>query len=70
MIDRMHDMESSYAGQAEELKAMAVEYASTAREKIELGTEQLKAYVLREPVKAIGMAVGIGVALGWMIKRR
>ncbi len=70
MIDRIHELESSYAGQAEELKAMALEYASTARVKLSEGSDQLKAYVVREPLKAIGVAVGLGVVLGWMIKRR
>ena len=34
------------------------------------GETLVRDYVVREPVKALGIALGIGVVLGWLIKRR
>jgi ElaB/YqjD/DUF883 family membrane-anchored ribosome-binding protein len=27
-------------------------------------------YIVKEPAKALGLALGVGVLLGWLIKRR
>lgn len=71
MIDRMQGLEAkAYGPQAEELKEKALEYAATARERLAEGSGKLKEYVVREPARALGIALGLGVLLGWMIKRR
>jgi ElaB/YqjD/DUF883 family membrane-anchored ribosome-binding protein len=70
MIDRMHDVESGYGPQVEELKAMALEYAATARERLAERSERIKEYVTNEPLRAVVVALGVGVLLGWLIKRR
>jgi len=68
MIDRMQP--SGYADQAEELKARAAEYAEAARVRLAEGSGFVKDYVNREPARALGIALGLGVVLGWLIKRR
>jgi len=70
MIDRLQPSESGYADQAEELKARALEYAMTAQARFAEGRDLLKTYVNKEPVRALGIALGLGVVVGWLIKRR
>jgi len=70
MIDRMQGLESSYGPQAEELKERALEYAAAARERLAEGSDRLREFVVKEPTRALGIALGVGVFLGWMLKRR
>lgn len=70
MIDRMKDLEASLGPQADEMKERALEYAAVARERLADGSERVKNYVIKEPARALGIALGVGVLLGWMIKRR
>jgi len=70
MIDRIQGLESEFGPQAEQLKEKALEYAATARERMAEGSERIRDYVVKEPVRALGIALGVGVFLGWMIKRR
>lgn len=70
MIDRMQGLESEFGPQAEQLKERALEYAATARERLAEGSESVRQYIAREPARALGIALGVGVLLGWMIKRR
>lgn len=69
MIDRIH-AESGYADQAEELKAQALEYAEVAQARLAEGSEFVKDYITKQPARALAIALGLGVALGWLIKRR
>jgi hypothetical protein len=70
MIDRIQEFEPTYADQAEELKARALEYASIAHEQLARGNDYVKDYITKQPVRALGIALGLGVALGWWLKRR
>ena len=70
MIDRMQTGASGLADQAEELKAQAFEYAESARARLAEGNAFLKDYVTKQPARALGIALGLGVVLGWLIKRR
>ncbi len=70
MIDRIQGLESALGPQADELKEKALEYAATAREKLFEGSDKVKNYVAKEPARALGVALGLGVLLGWLIKRR
>jgi len=70
MIDRIQGLDASFGPQAEELKEKALEYAATARERLAEGSGRLREYVVKEPARALGIALGLGVHLGWMIKRR
>lgn len=60
MIDRMQGLESSLGPQAEELKERALEYAATARERLAEGSGMIKEYVVKEPARALGIALGVG----------
>ena len=60
----------NYADQAEEWKARAFEAAATARERFAGANVFVKDYVTKQPARAIGVALALGVVLGWLIKRR
>jgi len=70
MVDRTQGSDAGFADQAEELKARALEYAGTARESFSKGNELVKEYLTNQPARALGIALGLGVAVGWLIKRR
>jgi hypothetical protein len=70
MIDRMRETETSGFPGAEDWRESALGYAAAVRERLALGGERIKDFVAREPVKALGIALGLGVVVGWMIKRR
>ena len=70
MMDRISSASAGYADQAEELKARALEYAETARNQLSDGSAFIQDYVQKQPARALGIALGLGVVLGWLIKRR
>ncbi|MDR3633500.1 MAG: DUF883 C-terminal domain-containing protein [Isosphaeraceae bacterium] len=70
MIDRAEEATASWNPQADELKEMALQYAAVAQERLAEGSERVKEYVVKQPTRALGIALGLGVLLGWMIKRR
>jgi ElaB/YqjD/DUF883 family membrane-anchored ribosome-binding protein len=70
MIDRVQAMKSEFTPQLEEIKAMALQDVAVARERLAEGRAIVKEYVVREPVKALGIALCVGVILGWLIKPR
>jgi len=70
MIDRIQDLESGYPPQIDALKEQAQLLTATAREQLAEGTERVREYIVNEPARALAIALGLGVFLGWMIKRR
>jgi len=70
MIASQKDLEAMYGPQLEELKERGLEYAAVARERFSEGSDAVKDYVTREPARALAVALGVGVLLGWLIKRR
>jgi len=70
MIDRVLDSPLETAGQSAELRETAQKYGEVARERLGDVSEWVKAYTVRQPARALGIALGLGVCLGWMIKRR
>ena len=70
MIDRIRDLEASLGPQAGQLKERALDLAAVAREQLTEGSRRLKDYVVEQPARALGIALGMGVLLGWLIKRR
>jgi len=70
MIDRIQEYQNTHEEQVEELKALALDYARLARARFAEGSEYVKDYVTKQPAQALGIALGVGVALGWLIKRR
>jgi ElaB/YqjD/DUF883 family membrane-anchored ribosome-binding protein len=69
MIDRIQ-APAGFSDQAEEFKAQALEIVSSARQRLAEGNEFVKDYVNKQPARALGIALGLGVVLGWLIKRR
>ncbi len=48
----------------------ALEASATLKESFLHGTKSIRDYIVREPARALGLALGVGVLLGWLIKRR
>ena len=69
MDDRVQGMKAEFTPQLDEIKAMARQDVAVARERLAEGSAIVRDYVVREPVKALGIALCIGVVLGWLIKR-
>jgi ElaB/YqjD/DUF883 family membrane-anchored ribosome-binding protein len=69
MIDRLRP-EPDLGSQAEQLKEKALELSATAREGLSRGAHAIREFTIGQPAKALGLALGMGVLLGWLIKRR
>ncbi len=48
----------------------ALEVSATLKESFLHGSKSIRDYIVKEPARAIGLALGVGVLLGWLIKRR
>jgi len=70
MVDRTQGLDSGLGAQVDDAKQKALDIAATAREQLSSGTRLLRDYIVKEPTRALGIAVGMGVILGWLIKRR
>ncbi len=70
MIDRLKDLSVSQLPPADEIKERAKDFAATAKEQFFDGRDKLKHFITENPTRALGIAVGMGVLLGWLIKRR
>lgn len=69
MIDRIRDIEG-FGATAEAAKEKALDFAASAKERLTLGGDAIKTYTIEQPARALGLALGMGVLLGWLIKRR
>jgi len=71
MIDRIRDVDLGGIGPtADAAKEKALDFAAAARERFGQGSDAIRAYTLEQPARALGLALGMGVLLGWLIKRR
>ena len=70
MIDRLQISPEEINNQAEEIKARALELADEVRARLAQGNAIVSSFVEQKPLQALGLALGLGVALGWLIKRR
>lgn len=67
MIDEPEERETQASTRGQELAELAPRIAGG---RIAEGTERIKDYVRRQPVRALGLALGVGVLIGWLAKRR
>ena len=70
MSDRVQGTKAEFTPQLDEIKAMARQDVAVARERLADGSAIVRDYVVRDPVKALGIALCVGVVLGWLIRRR
>ena len=70
MIDRPRESEGDLDFQAHEFTEQMLQFAASARDRIAEGCEGVRDYVVKEPARALSVALGVGVLLGWLIKRR
>jgi ElaB/YqjD/DUF883 family membrane-anchored ribosome-binding protein len=69
MNDRVQGTKPEFTPQLPEIRAMARQDVALARERLADGGAIVTDYVTREPVKALGIALFVGVVLGWLIRR-
>jgi ElaB/YqjD/DUF883 family membrane-anchored ribosome-binding protein len=69
MIDRMRDG-ADLSARADQVKEQALELAASARERLGGVATAIRDFTQNQPTKALGLALGMGVFLGWLIKRR
>lgn len=48
----------------------ALEITAAAREALASCEKRVRSYIASDPVRALGIALGLGVFVGWLIKRR
>ena len=70
MIDRIRDVETEMSSVSDQMKEKALDLAATARERAGAGAELVRQFTVQKPAQALGLALGMGVLLGWLIKRR
>ncbi len=70
MVDRVQASGVNPDAGAQAIKEKALDVAATVKERFAGGTKSLRDYIVNEPVRALGIALGMGVILGWLIKRR
>jgi ElaB/YqjD/DUF883 family membrane-anchored ribosome-binding protein len=70
MNERVQGMKAEFTPQLEEIKAMARQDVAVARERLAERGAVVTDYLVRDPVKALGIALCVGVVLGWLIRRR
>ncbi len=70
MFDRIAGLEGGGSPSVDQIKEKALEFATVAREQFSHGGESLRTFTLKQPARALGIALGMGVLVGWLIKRR
>ena len=70
MIDRIQAEAAGLPEQLEEWQASALETAMNAREVLSNARDFVKDYTQKQPARALGIALGLGVFVGWLVKRR
>ena len=70
MNEQPGDAGTQAVAPSEESASPALWYAAIALGRLAEGKERVKEYVIREPMRALGIALGVGVLIGWWSKRR
>jgi ElaB/YqjD/DUF883 family membrane-anchored ribosome-binding protein len=70
MNDRIEDIMTSAGPGLDQLQEQAEILAAAARERLAEGREKVRAFIVENPAQALGIALGMGVVLGWLNKRR
>jgi ElaB/YqjD/DUF883 family membrane-anchored ribosome-binding protein len=70
MVNRLLDRELGFGVNTDDLKESALVYVAAVRERLAEGCERVKQSIINQPVRAVGIALGMGVLLGWLTKRR
>jgi ElaB/YqjD/DUF883 family membrane-anchored ribosome-binding protein len=70
MNGRVKHRKSEFTPQPDEIMAMARQDVAAAHERLAEGSARLQSYVAQKPARSLGIALGAGVLLGWLIARR
>lgn len=70
MIGQPGGGETRSVAEVLETAELMLQYATIARERIVGGKQRVREYVERQPLQALGIALGVGIFIGWLTKRR
>ncbi len=70
MKHHIQPTKAEFTPQLKDIRAMAHQDMAFARERLSEGRAMLGDYLVREPVKALGITFCTGVVVGWLISRR
>ncbi len=70
MINKAFEQTTTLPHQRSEISEISLDFAAAARQRLGDGAERVKEYVAKEPLRALGIALGVGIILGCLIKRR
>jgi ElaB/YqjD/DUF883 family membrane-anchored ribosome-binding protein len=70
MNNRIEEVITSAGPGLDQLQEQAEIIAAAARERLAEERDKVRAFIVEKPATALGIALGVGVLLGWLIKRR
>jgi hypothetical protein len=70
MSERIQNIMSEAGPDPYPFSEQAEVYSAAARERLVAGRNQIHQFIINDPARALGIALGMGVLLGWLIKRR
>jgi ElaB/YqjD/DUF883 family membrane-anchored ribosome-binding protein len=70
MTNRIQDILTSAGPGLDQLQEQAEIVAAAASERLAEGRDKVRAFIVDKPARALGIALGVGALLGWLIKRR
>jgi ElaB/YqjD/DUF883 family membrane-anchored ribosome-binding protein len=70
MYDRIKLSDATLESEAAQLKEKALELEAAARERLGDVKQTVEKYIAAQPARALMLAFGMGILLGWLIKRR
>ena len=70
MNAHMEETSSRFTPDLDALRMAGQQELTMARDELARRRRTAEAYVYQKPWKSLGMALGVGVVLGWMIRRR
>ena len=70
MTSRIPFLEPGAGSKAHPIREGALDLTALARERITEWNQAVREFTSQKPALALGLAAGMGVMLGWLIKRR
>jgi len=70
MASRIPFLEPASGSQRRQIKEKALDLTALARERLVEWNQAVREFTIQKPAIALGLAAGMGVMLGWLIKRR
>lgn len=70
MVNDPLTLEPTPGAPGADYKEMALDFAANAKEQWAERSQTVREFIVNQPMRSLGIALGMGVVLGWLIKRR